>query len=577
MKSFGTSNLKADLNGDGTVGGPDFGILLSEYGQIEADDAVSVFHVGDYLPAYFEVAATINAGKPTAGLKSNSYLIFDYQSQTDFKFAGVNISTDKLEMGHRDATGWHFDVQTPAQLRPDTDYEVLLAVNGLTAILVIDNQQVFSHAFAPRIDEDGFTHGLNAGMVGIGAYDSVSRIDNVAVQVLRPEITFEDTEDFSDGIADLLTGLSTGTWAVSGGRLDGAPSAGEDFALRGYDLSVGANSTLQLEARLSSGAFGGLFFDYYGEHDYKFAAIAPGSGQVVIGHWSRGSSVQIDAVADVPFATGADIDLRVSLKGTTASVSVNGHELVGHVFNAVVVDGDFGLLSRDGASSFDAVEMRTDDPAFAELASAENLQAARAAESSIATALVVDDAMLESMVDEAIRRWDRALALDEDVLADLSGLSFQIADLNGLILGSTDNGTIWIDRDAAGHGWFIDDTPEDDAEYREDGADGALSALAASNAAGAMDLLSVVTHEIGHALGFDTHALLGDTLDAGERVLPAAVPTSTEGSDAASLEYAVRVLAAETRADDDEDDDYGDFEIREIALDPDDESTPTVG
>jgi hypothetical protein len=37
------------------------------------------------------------------------------------------------------------------------------------------------------------------------------------------------------------------------------------------------------------------------------------------------------------------------------------------------------------------------------------------------------------------------------------------------------------------------------------------------------------------------------------------------------------VLAAETRADDDEDDDYGDFEIREIALDPDDESTPTVG
>jgi hypothetical protein len=36
--------------------------------------------------------------------------------------------------------------------------------------------------------------------------------------------------------------------------------------------------------------------------------------------------------------------------------------------------------------------------------------------------------------------------------------------------------------------------------------------------------------------------------------------------DAASLEYAIRVLAAETRADDEEDDDYGDFEVREIEL-----------
>jgi Ca2+-binding RTX toxin-like protein len=224
LKSFGTSKREADLDGDGVVGDSDLVILQDQLGEIEADDAVSVFHVGEYLPAYFEVAATINAGKPTAGLKSNSYLIFDYQSPADFKFAGVNISTDKLELGHRDAEGWHVDVQTPARLRPDTDYEVLLAVNGLTAILVIDNEQVFSHAFAPRVDPDGFTYGLNAGMVGIGAYNSVSRIDNVAVQVLRPEITFEDTEDFSDGIADLLTGLSTGTWAVSGGRLDGRPA-----------------------------------------------------------------------------------------------------------------------------------------------------------------------------------------------------------------------------------------------------------------------------------------------------------------------------------------------------------------
>ena len=66
-------------------------------------DAVSVFHVGDALPTYFEIQATVKAIKPTAGWKANSYLIFDYQGKTDFKFAGIDVSTNKLVMGHRDA------------------------------------------------------------------------------------------------------------------------------------------------------------------------------------------------------------------------------------------------------------------------------------------------------------------------------------------------------------------------------------------------------------------------------------------------------------------------------------------
>ena len=78
-------------------------------------DAASVFHLEDALPGYFEVSATINAAKPTGGTKSNTYLIFDYQNPTDFKFAGINISIDKLQMGHRDASGWVVDVQSNAK------------------------------------------------------------------------------------------------------------------------------------------------------------------------------------------------------------------------------------------------------------------------------------------------------------------------------------------------------------------------------------------------------------------------------------------------------------------------------
>ena len=49
--------------------------------------------VNDFLPNYFEVTAQVTAGKPTGGYQSNAFIIFDYQSATDFKFAGIDGST----------------------------------------------------------------------------------------------------------------------------------------------------------------------------------------------------------------------------------------------------------------------------------------------------------------------------------------------------------------------------------------------------------------------------------------------------------------------------------------------------
>jgi hypothetical protein len=243
-----------DFN-DGSAAGftPDSGSWQVSGGRLEVsptalgEDAVSVMHVGEYLPSYFEMEATINGGKPTAGLKSNAYLIFDYQSPTDFKFAGVNVSIDKLQMGYRDAAGWHVEVQIPAKLKPNRAYDVLLAINGLTATLLLDGSQAFSHAFAPRIDPDGFSYGLNSGMVGIGAENSFARIDNVVVQVLRPETTFEHEDDFRDGLAGLFVPPMIGSWQVNSRRFEGVPLSGEYAALATLDLRVGPNSRLELE------------------------------------------------------------------------------------------------------------------------------------------------------------------------------------------------------------------------------------------------------------------------------------------------------------------------------------------
>jgi hypothetical protein len=44
-------------------------------------------------------------------------------------------------------------------------------------------------------------------------------------------------------------------------------------------------------------------------------------------------------------------------------------------------------------------------------------------------------------------------------LATLSTLDVRIADLPDTLLGVETAGVVWIDVDAAGHGWFIDPDP----------------------------------------------------------------------------------------------------------------------
>ena len=97
----------------------------------------------------------------------------------------------------------------------------------------------------------------------------------------------------------------------------------------------------------------------------------------------------------------------------------------------------------------------------------------------------------------------------------LSELDFQIGDLDGLLLGQTAGGTIWLDVDAAGHGWFVDATPEANEEFAPQ-ASGGLSADASGPAAERMDLLTAVMHELGHVLGLgdlDNDILSNDVMN----------------------------------------------------------------
>jgi uncharacterized repeat protein (TIGR01451 family) len=111
---------------------------------------------------------------------------------------------------------------------------------------------------------------------------------------------------------------------------------------------------------------------------------------------------------------------------------------------------------------------------------------------------------LQPVIGESVARW-QAAGLASQRLAALGAIEVVVADLPDTALGFAAPGAVWIDRDAAGYGWFIDATP----------------AAAGPVPAGHVDLLSVVTHELGHVLGFE-HDVWGDVMDA--RLLPGERP-----------------------------------------------------
>jgi probable HAF family extracellular repeat protein len=147
------------------------------------------------------------------------------------------------------------------------------------------------------------------------------------------------------------------------------------------------------------------------------------------------------------------------------------------------------------------------------------LQAESVATEAVTKTIGTDQ--VQSLLGEAIARWQAAGANT----SSLGSIDVRIADLDGTTLGFTSGNTIWIDSNAAGWGWFVDATPNDDSEFTTPGNQGEQNR---------MDLLSVIMHEMGHVLGYDHHAdadsLMHETLVAGLRKLPTGPNSHSDGA-----------------------------------------------
>ncbi|MEC5127716.1 LamG-like jellyroll fold domain-containing protein, partial [Verrucomicrobiales bacterium BCK34] len=152
------------------------------------------------------------------------------------------------------------------------------------------------------------------------------------------------------------------------------------------------------------------------------------------------------------------------------------------------------------------------------------------------------DGDLERLAREAVARWE-ASGLTEEQIEALESINYVVTDLEGSALAYAEGNSVYIDRDAAGLDWFVDDTEWLDEEFVEIG--GILRAASGADidglAAGGIDMLSVLMHEQGHILGLLDEYEVGvrdssmfGEYDEGERRLPG--DGQAGGADALSLE-----------------------------------------
>ncbi len=500
-----------------------------------AGDNVSLFDLDTWLPSYYEVQSTLKV--TNGGSQANGFIIFDYQSPTDFKYAGIDVTHNVLKIGQRTASGWTDLATLPAgkpSLSLNQNNTLLLAANGSTVTLTLGsgagkNAQSLSLSYT-------FADPLNDGALGVGTNNSLAAFSAYTVQTVPINFTYSVLEDFSDGVANNFTPLA-GTWTTTSGTAGrySATAPANGVAISARPLAVAPLSYVEYSATVNAskaGTYAGLTFDATSANDFLYAAVIAGTNQVVLGHRSNGVWY-VDATASATIKAGTDYSLLVALSDDTTNnvnVVLNGTTVLSVNYNFLVHDGGVGLFARNGNASFDNVLIRGDDIAYAG-GGVPQVAAVTASPSTDLASVTADG--LAAIVATAKDLWTSALGAGDQRLAILDQVTVLVADLPDGMLGATTGTTIVLDGSAAGWGWFVDPTPNDSSEFSIRLASGVLAAAPSSPAAGHMDLLTTVVHEMGNAMGFaedQGQDVAGMTLQAGERRVPVAADPPVLGA-----------------------------------------------
>ncbi|MHC2467049.1 beta strand repeat-containing protein [Bradyrhizobium embrapense] len=329
----------------------------------------------------------------------------------------------------------------------------------------------------------------------------------------------------SDGIFVRDAGAGSLTTLIQNNTITGVGDAG--IALQNNDGSSTLNATLygnSVSSPTSNSPFAAL--------DVENGATATDTSttNIVIGMGGGGTGSKNTLNHSTLYAT--DVELSNFNASTHLNLSKNG-STSGTAAGVITDDntsttGGITVDTTGGNGTTTLVSTLPTLPAVVAplLAEAGGVQASTPSTGE----MHLTQAELSSVVSAAIAEWASAGA-NATQLALLHAATFSVADLAGQIVGQEGGLQITIDTDAAGHGWFIDPTLSDNFEFTNalNAAGTDLLTDPSKAAAGHLDLLTTVVHELGHVLGLpdsvspsDANSLMYIGLADGERRLATA-------------------------------------------------------
>ncbi|MEZ6048625.1 MAG: hypothetical protein R3C11_24220 [Planctomycetaceae bacterium] len=329
------------------------------------------------LPSQYEIVSR-GTSYQGSNVWNNGFLIFDYQSPNDFKYAGMFTGTNEWVIGHFQGN-WNNRIAVTDMSSLGTtinsiqEYTLLARIDGAHVDLLVDGIKIVSGTFAT---------GIHQGTAGVAGYNSLTSFDDIeissSVSYGKP-YGLPYMEDFNDTVADQFEYNRPLYWKVVGAGADKVLRTNNTFNQKLATAYVPLdpaqtppNFLIEADIRSLNAATGlkngFIIFDYKNDNDFKYAGFFTGQNEWIIGHYQGDWN---NRLATVDWDNnGRTINLNqwyslaVTINGSTASLSVNGEFITSADFGTALNQGSVGIAADSAFTWFDNFSLTTPSPSL---------------------------------------------------------------------------------------------------------------------------------------------------------------------------------------------------------------------